>query len=897
MRLFPILPIALSFCGLLLSLPAGAQTIKPAAAPTPKKLTLAQALSALPPPKDGLLLTVGSDKVMLPDGADAPPAGASLPGIAGAFGEITPSFGVVTAVVPATMVLLNTQPDPPNPAKDLNAMVGFNMLAASLDDNQWKMLTSEHGLGLSDLTDEAQREVFHALFNHGHLWIGSEDPALYGVPEEQRTDVRDVTDQIDAVRIRLGQTTSIYLHDRKGKTLYFGGDRPDAASRLHTYHPKMPAAQSEHAVTLRAATPNTPKSGDLDLDSKAFQIPVSVAGLKTVSDLVTRIGQTTKLELYADPHYVGKTLTITGPAATASAEDLLQAVCLCVTGTFRKIGPAYVLTDDLIGVGVRRRHLQDWESKAFNDMMSLQRNANKILLRNRGSEARSLPTFGDSLAATPEEMAAIPDAPGMPGVPNMRNTFPFANLTPAQKMWMRQVAADYDDKHHTDKLPGYLDGDDIGDADLTHNVDFDVNYQVQFLLPSMSAPVSTNLQGGLWMLFFPGDTPETRRDYAELHTKELAKLPPALPLSAALNLGRIRAVVGKPRTAADVDALVAAMQKLKLNALILDAYSDGVNHVAASAAHRPDILTEAVNKTRGTGIAVFADLSLLAWGQEPPDGVRDLTIDGQTSRQAAVAANRGTENENFDDAGNPVPFVAPPVRVSPAAPGVQDALASAVRQFAAVPGLTGFVWEDADSDGDLGYTPSMRLAFLRAAHTDPVDITQNNYVQADSTLPLFDDDTLDKSLPQQWTKFNQSADRALLTQLYAAAQSSAVLARPILMEQDSFRDHWLASWDSPKQTPPPLRDLTPGQWLPGQEKVTWIARAQAKLVLRSIAIGSDGDMAALSRRLQEAAKTLPGDGYVLHFEKEEATQGKVPMDGLVGAVAAEKAQAHAGLPH
>ena len=256
------------------------------------------------------------------------------------------------------MVLLNTSPDPPNLAKDLSAMIGLEMLTASLDDAQWKMLTSEHGLGLADLTDETQRSLFHAFFNHGHLWIGSEDPALYGVPEEQRTDVRDVTDEIDGTRIRLSQTAQIYLHDRKGKTLYFGGERPDAAQRLHTHHPKLPPVQAEHNVTLRAATPNTPKSSDLDLDAKAFQVPVPVAGLKIVGDLVTRIGLATKQELYADPHYAAKTLTITGPATTATAEDLLQAVCLCVTGTFRKVGPAYVLTDDLIGVGVRRQHLQ-----------------------------------------------------------------------------------------------------------------------------------------------------------------------------------------------------------------------------------------------------------------------------------------------------------------------------------------------------------------------------------------------------------------------------------------------------------------------------------------------------------------------------------------------------------
>lgn len=888
MRLFQILPLALNLCGLLL--PLGAQTVKPAAAPTPKKLTLAQALSALPPPIDGLRLTVGSEKVTLPDGTDTPPTGASLTDIAAAFGEITPSFGPVTVVAPATMVLLNTQPDPPNLAQDVNAMVGLDMLTASLDDAQWQKLTSAQGLGLSDLTDETQQALFHALFNHGHLWIGSADPALYGVPEEQRTDVRDVTDQIDGTRIRLGQTVNIDLHDRKGKTLYFGGERPDAANRLHTFHPKLPPTPTEHNVTLRAATPNTPKTSDLDLTARAFQVPVPLVGLKTVGDLVTRIGQTTKLELYADPHYADKTLAVTGPAATATAEDLLHAVCLCVTGAFREVGPAYVLTDDLIGVGTRRKHLQDWEDEAHNDSIKLDNAAGQTMLKRRGQEARTLPTFGDPLAVTPEELALLPDGFGQPGVPVSRyNAFPFAKLTPAQKTWMHQVAADYDEKHHSDKLPFYLDGDDIDDADLTQNVGFRLDYQIQLLVPSAGSPVDTGLGRGVCMLYWPGLTDQMMQEEAKANAKAVPKLPPALPLSAALSLGRIRAAVGRPRTALEVDALIAAMQKLKLNALILDAYSDGVNHAAASGTHGPDILTETINRTRGTGIAIYAGLSLLAWGSEPPDNLRDLTIDGLTSRRAAIAANKDTENENFDGAGNPIPFVAPPVRVSPAAPGVHDALIAAVQQIAARPGIAGFVWGDGGTDGDLGYTPPMRLAFLRAFHADPVDITQNNYLRADSTLPLFDEDAVDKKLPEHWIKFNQDADTALLTQLYAAAQPSPGGSRPILMEQDSFRDHWLASWDNLQQMPPPLRDLTPGQWLPGRERVMRIARAQAKVVLRSVVVEDDGDITALSRKLQAAAKTLPGDGYVLYFKHEEATQGKAPLDSLVSAVSAEKA--------
>ncbi len=315
--------IFVSLCLLAAALPAAAQTVKLPVAPPPK-LTLAQALFTVPPPADGLRLTVGADKATLPDGVDAPPAGAALSDITAAFDFITVSFGDVAAVAPASMVLLNPSPGPPDIASDMSATTALSLLAASLSDTQWAAFTSEHGLGLSDLTDDTQRSLFHALFPGGHLYVGSEDPALADLPQEKRTDVRDDTDQIDAVRVRLTQTAHLYLHNKSGGTIYFTGDRPDAASRLHTYRPKALPLSMHHAVSLREEAPNTLKPSDLNWDSKAVQVSVPLAGLRTVGNLVTRIGQITKLELYADPHYAAKLLTVSGPLAAAPADDNIR---------------------------------------------------------------------------------------------------------------------------------------------------------------------------------------------------------------------------------------------------------------------------------------------------------------------------------------------------------------------------------------------------------------------------------------------------------------------------------------------------------------------------------------------------------------------------------------------
>jgi len=617
-----LLPALLFFA---CALPAAADPATQTTSSPPKKLTLAQALAAAPP-TNGLLLTVSAEQVTLPDGTEPPAADAGVSDIAAAFGDQTVSFDAVTAIAPSTMAILNTQPDAPNLDADLSPMTALNMLAASLDDRQWQALTSEQGLGLTDLTDDTQRGLFHSLFRQKQLWVSSEDPALESVPQEQRPDVRNLTDQIDATRIRIGQTAKIYLHDTQGKMIYYHAARSDAADRLHTYRPKTPPLPAEHGVRLKAPVPNTLKPSDLAFDGHILQSLVSIANIKTVGDLVTRIGSKAGLELYADPHYAGRTVTIQGAATTAPAADLLRVVCLCVTGTFRKVGPAYVLTDDLAGVGTRRKHLEEWEDAAFNAGMRLQRQAGAVLLSRRAPAARKLPSFGDAL----------------------------------------------------------------------------------------------------------------------------------------------------------------------------------------------------------------------------------------------------------------------PIRVSPSALAVQSALREVVQDSAARPGLAGLVWEDAGGDGTLGYTPDRRLAFLRSAHADPLDITTQSYLRADDALPLFDDAALDKSLPDQWTEAQNQACIVLLHRLQAAAQNSSRSVLPILMvQQEAFGDSLRASWDDPKQPPPSFRDLTPGADFASREKFLRLTRGRSRIVIRHEPVENDGDTPALARALTDDAKNLPSDGFVLDFRHEEVTQGTAPLDSLVRAVSAE----------
>ncbi len=456
----------------------------------------------MPPPTQGILLAVGADKVTLPVGTEGPHGdGADLGALAAAFGEEAQAFGVVTAVAPASRIVLNEDPTPPDMSADLPYLIAFRMLAASLDDGQWAALTSERGLGLADLTDRTQQTLFHALFRRGRLWVASQDPEMAKLPDDQRTDTRDVSDQIGGVRIRLGQTA-------------------------------------------------------------------------------------------------------------------------------------------------------------------------------------------------------------------------------------------------------------------------------------------------------------------------------------------------------------------------------------------------------GTGIAVYADLSLLPWGDAPPESACDLSIEGETSKEIAVHAHDRAQRADYDDAGKPVVFVPSPVLVSPAAEAVRGSLTTLVQGLSARPGLAGFIWEDAEAGDGLGYTPAMRLAFLRFAHSDPLDITPQLSLKGDVSLPLFEDAAADKSLPVLWDKARAGANAALLGGMRQAL-TPPMSARPILMEQSTDSATWLASWDDPRQLPPPLRPLFAGVPYPKPEQTATVAAKQGRIVLLRAQVQNSADTDALARALQAdlGGKMAGGrsawGGFVLDFADEEATRGDHPLAGLVDTAARE----------
>lgn len=128
-------------------------------ADTPVDPSLSKAIAAAAPLEHSFVISVGADRILLAPNMTALPPGADMDQVAAAYGRICRDFGVVHAVAPPTMVVLNTAPDNPDIAQGLSPTDKFTLLADSLSDSQWQELVGPNGLAIGDLNEKQQSHV------------------------------------------------------------------------------------------------------------------------------------------------------------------------------------------------------------------------------------------------------------------------------------------------------------------------------------------------------------------------------------------------------------------------------------------------------------------------------------------------------------------------------------------------------------------------------------------------------------------------------------------------------------------------------------------------------------------------------------------------------------------
>ena len=828
--------------------------------PIPAPLKLDAALAQAQPSPGEVALAVGAARVPLPDGATLP--GVPLTGqeVGALYGRTTQPFGEVVAIAPPTMTVVYSPPETPNPYDGMPPSQVMKLLTQTFTPAQWKAFLSQSGVGYAEMQGETQPPLFQALFPGGHLVLIEDNPTGENDPKTQR----DLSgDTLLSAHLRLGSMTSLALQ-MTGNTdghMFANGLRP-AGSPARFFMMNSPSSDvdREFGAQVRETVPNALKAGQIAFDDPALKAAVPLGGIKTVDDLIIRICRAAKREIYADPRYAARMVTLSPAGQSAPAADLLQALALCVGGTYRRVGPAWVLTDDVVGLGTKHALWKAFEDKAQSMLPDSsdfsQTGPNPALPYT----VKDIMEADDPLAFTPEqrdrywkEWAANP---GQSSSVVMDVTVPFEQLSSAQQEAAEMIQTANEKDHNKTTLSG--------------TVMVQEEPEVEVLLPEVNGPVVI-FQSYQSLLPYPALTPaqeQAQQKRMERDFPEITGDPnvPAPDFGKTLRGFTRRAALFAPKTPKETVNSLSALSALGFSEAWLQ-IRPGPASADAEARAR---LALAVTAGRRLGIRVFPDISLLHWQEGTDPALLDCDLEGKTVLPLEVSS--------FSPA------------VSPFAPAVTERLTALVRSLSSVPGLGGMVWEDTLSPGyeaavqgenigrfddALGYSEAGRLAFLRQDHADPVDTCDNSYTneRAHVHVPGFDSDSKEEQhLFQDWKKSCADAGQALMRHLAVSLTLSFTGTTPrlplLLPPSNALFVTSFGSWDDLSSPPPIVRFIpqtgSDGQVLmgvPNTERMSSALSYKKLLVFVQPAAPPQVFLSAAARALVQAAKR--GDRNIL----------------------------------
>lgn len=787
---------------------------------------------------------------------DAPAqSGKSLADAAGEFGRDIAQEGEVTTLAPPAMTVLNTAPGRPNVWEGLDRRDRMRLLEASLTASQWGRMVSSQGLGLADMMPEQQGlfqsllpdpfRVKQAAAEKGGASSVLQEPIAV-LDSDERSQVR--------LRLSLGLDVGLVLREGVSGGGVQGGPsvRPDGTSFFFVDSElgAAPENAGPFGVALRADVPNQLKPSQLSFALPALAAPVSLAHTDsppqtparplTVGELIRRVGSAAHLEMYADQRIA--TLPVWTRGQIAPARDVLRALCLSLTSTFRQVGPAFVLTDDLLGIGARRALLADWYSDAEAEQRA-QRDSVRTALVSQPLLQILQFSANDPLAPSPSLADHILSAYSKTG---LGYEIAVSDLTGAQQKYARsyiQCAVDQKQPFRTDL------------------VRLGINLRLSYLVPGLGEVTDLAPTVGPLSDMTPQQPPTPIRETA-----------PDAPLTFPAGWVN-RALYIAPQNPAEAALLVAEARQHGMTQIWIDA--------PRSSDRAP--LKAAIKAGQANGIAVFAVVRLLRLGADASDA--DVNILGETTaaygarrlKTAAFTPNTAQARGANGKAAQNWTRVDVPQTVR--------TLQSELTSLAATSGLAGIVLRDTaapgyerpqtpaspfanfspEAAGDLGYTPETRLAFLRQAGVDPIDLAPSaNSVGLNLNLPFYPDFGVNSAPSQEWTAYRYRESASLIHALYAVVRAAV----PIIAERTA--NAWYGSWDGPNALPM-VQTQTLGRSLAPQ------ARSQSRRIFLNLTGAGEQTLPteykAMLRRILKGRESEVGwDGVVLDMSQVSASQ-------------------------
>lgn len=288
--------------------------------------------------------------------------GFNLARIAQAYGRRLTRIGTISVVTTDTMAVLRYRNLPePDLLSEADSSRRVAFLLATLSPEQWSVLQTPEGLGAATLRTD-QNALFAALLPKGT------DVCQPGSRSVEVTDAHRATLRLRLLQEGMGQAIGT---DAGG--MYLSRPAPPNLSPYDhltdTERAEITVPISFFGVPVLEMEPNRAKPSDIDGLLPEWDAPVAIHGAVTVGDLLARASAATERKIIADPRYaLLRVYFRVAPDSRVRSGDLLRAVALSVTGTYRRVAfganAVFLLTDDRVGLGARLAAIGQWKENA-----------------------------------------------------------------------------------------------------------------------------------------------------------------------------------------------------------------------------------------------------------------------------------------------------------------------------------------------------------------------------------------------------------------------------------------------------------------------------------------------------------------------------------------------------
>jgi hypothetical protein len=817
--------------------------------------TLDAALAVAEKPRDFWYLAVDAQANLLPADSTLPTKGETVNHVADDYGMITHAFGGVTALAAPTMMMLNTNPTALDPYAGMSAHDLFKLLLAGLTFSQWDALTSADGLRLADLSDPAEIAIakdalFGKLVSISGATLATAPNASGGAPLG--------AELLDQSTIRLYHATHLgvpIVNESAWQMLPEPTSRGEPTLSIGSRsQPVGPDTEySVDGVVVRYSTPTVPKDSAIDYRAPAMRKMVVLDGVLTVDDLVARIGTALGDEIYADPRYGKKAVSVVGPSlAMAPAGDILAALAFSVRGTYRKVGDAYVLTNDLLGLGSRMATIMRFAQQAEIVRGPAVAAAGDTLIERIGTinslrfENSAIAMSDDQRAQAFAAQASQPSAP----VGNAQILAPFGDLTAAQQTAARRFVESWNAQAANVN----------GMSHLTLENDFVLNdaVEVSLVAPPLPGPVDLTTYVDAPSLFEHSPTwikAHSSQQPAAATGKNGSEAQIDTKIIAALGRYAHSALIATLAATDDVGTLMRSMRMFGFNELWLK-----LPPIDPSAALSvTDTVRHAVQAGDANHITVIPVIDPIWWSAKAPPDVVDTDIVGESSDQSELfnrtyrrATNGVGQQLQLHEANSGSPASK---AVCPLASAVPAAISDLIGKIAAVPGVGGLALVDTDEAGylpdsgtldlvhatdPLGYADVDRVAFLRGTHQDPIDFEPDLRINElmRLTIPEFSDVSMPASGERRaaWAAFRAKANADLMATIAAAAKRPDGKSMPLWVRSrlDNTTYDWFGSWSGVTTALPTAPDARGSDKLLGDHDLAVAAHQQSNANIKVV---------------------------------------------------------------